>query len=415
MEKKNSKKAKAELEEQHQNDALLECHDLTEAETAELKKLLEEGFSAWTRRDLFYFVKAVEKYGKNVTEDYVTELDNKFLLADIKAYAAAFWKHGGEYLKDWEVLMKRFERSDSNKTKRDQIMRLVRWKTMCYKEPWTQVEFCYYTGGKGKTYTAEEDRFLLCATANYGYGEWENIKREINTSWQFRFDWFFKTRTVSELSRRLEILLRTIEKEQEQGGLVDKNEEKKRPRIRVRDREQERKRKREARERVREQAKANRPPGEEEKPKGRKRGPKPRGRPPAVPVIPSESPPPRKRRRKKNQTEPSENANGNDVDENENDNDNENENDNGAATPFEDEEIGEDENNDDGPFEEEGEEGEDDEEEGEEEEGEEEDDDEEMGSEPQPQLKLPVFSVKATFGATNNNANANANSNDEAL
>ena len=49
-----------------------------------------------------------------------------------------------------------------------------------------------------------------------GYGAWDELKAEIRNHWRFRFDWFFKSRTPQELSRRCETLIRLIEKENEE-------------------------------------------------------------------------------------------------------------------------------------------------------------------------------------------------------
>lgn len=46
-----------------------------------------------------------------------------------------------------------------------------------------------------KSYTEEEDRFLICMMAKLGYGNWDALRLEIRKAWQFRFDWFIKTRT----------------------------------------------------------------------------------------------------------------------------------------------------------------------------------------------------------------------------
>lgn len=59
-----------------------------------------------------------------------------------------------------------------------------------------------YGANKGKAYTEEEDRFILCMTHKLGYGAWDDLKSEIRKSWKFRFDWFFKSRTPQELGRR---------------------------------------------------------------------------------------------------------------------------------------------------------------------------------------------------------------------
>jgi SWI/SNF-related matrix-associated actin-dependent regulator of chromatin subfamily A member 5 len=76
---------------------------------------------------------------------------------------------------------------------------------------WWQLELTY-TGGKGRIYTQEEDQFILCMTHQIGYGNWDRLKQEIRRSWQFRFDWFLKSRTPQELSRRCDTLIKMLEK-----------------------------------------------------------------------------------------------------------------------------------------------------------------------------------------------------------
>ena len=52
-----------------------------------------------------------------------------------------------------------------------------------------------YGANKGKAYTEEEDRFILCQIHTLGYGQWDELKAAIREHWRFRFDWFFKSRT----------------------------------------------------------------------------------------------------------------------------------------------------------------------------------------------------------------------------
>jgi len=73
-----------------------------------------------------------------------------------------------------------------------------------------------YGNTKGKAYTAEEDAFLLCMTHQLGFGNWDELKAEIRKAWQFRFDWYLKSRTPQELNRRVDILMRIIQKENEE-------------------------------------------------------------------------------------------------------------------------------------------------------------------------------------------------------
>jgi len=99
------------------------------------------------------------------------------------------------------------------------------------KNPWVQLRINYGGGAaRGKHFTEENDRFLVCMTNQLGYGRWDELRSEIRQSWVFRFDWFFKTRTSSELSRRVDFLVRTIEKEiQEEEAEEAKNKKGKGP------------------------------------------------------------------------------------------------------------------------------------------------------------------------------------------
>ena len=80
-----------------------------------------------------------------------------------------------------------------------------------YRNPWLELKI-QYGPNKGKAYTEEEDRFLLCSMHKLGYGAWDEMKAEIRKSWRFRFDWFFKSRTPQARSRRrLARLLRCLD------------------------------------------------------------------------------------------------------------------------------------------------------------------------------------------------------------
>lgn len=75
-----------------------------------------------------------------------------------------------------------------------------------------------YPTTKGKVYSEEEDRYLLCRLNHYGMGVddvYERIKKDITEFPVFRFDWFFKSRSPLELQRRCNTLLGMIEKEAE--------------------------------------------------------------------------------------------------------------------------------------------------------------------------------------------------------
>jgi hypothetical protein len=54
---------------------------------------------------------------------------------------------------------------------------------------------------KGKAFSEEADRYLICMTHRLGWGQWEELKYHIHSEPLFRIDWFLKSRTPLELKR----------------------------------------------------------------------------------------------------------------------------------------------------------------------------------------------------------------------
>ncbi len=63
---------------------------------------------------------------------------------------------------------------------------------------------------------------LLCLTHEYGYGNWTEIKHAIRRDPRVRFDHLLMSRNENELLRRVDILVKTIEKEIETEQKVDR-------------------------------------------------------------------------------------------------------------------------------------------------------------------------------------------------
>ena len=66
---------------------------------------------------------------------------------------------------------------------------------------------------KSKYFTREADAVLLCLTDEQGYGAWSKIKHEVRRDTRVRFDHLFASRSEQELKRRVDILVKSIEKE----------------------------------------------------------------------------------------------------------------------------------------------------------------------------------------------------------
>lgn len=71
---------------------------------------------------------------------------------------------------------------------------------------------------KSKYFSREADIVLLCLSHELGYGNWNAIKHAIRRDTRVRFDHFFMSRTEMELSKRVDILVKSIEKELEQAS-----------------------------------------------------------------------------------------------------------------------------------------------------------------------------------------------------
>lgn len=67
---------------------------------------------------------------------------------------------------------------------------------------------------KSKYFSRESDIVLLCLTHEHGYGNWTKIKQAIRRDTRCRFDHLFMSRSEHDLQRRLDILVKALEKEQ---------------------------------------------------------------------------------------------------------------------------------------------------------------------------------------------------------
>merc|ERR1719223_887302 len=83
----------------------------------------------------------------------------------------------------------------------------------------------YIPGTKNRAYTEEEDAFLLCMMHRHGFGSVERIRLEIRRAWQFRFDWYFKSRSSQEIQKRCEAIVKIVEKEVEEYRIQEEKEE----------------------------------------------------------------------------------------------------------------------------------------------------------------------------------------------
>ncbi|KAG5038971.1 hypothetical protein JHK86_019811 [Glycine max] len=186
---------------------------LTAEELEEKEQLLEEGFSSWSRKDFNAFIRACEKYGRNDIKGIASEMEGK-TQEEVERYAKVF-KERYKELNDYDRIIKNIERGEARISRKDEIMKAIGKKLDRYKNPWLELKI-QYGQNKGKLYNEECDRFMICMIHKLGYGNWDELKAAFRMSPLFRFDWFVKSRTTQEITRRCDTLIRLVEKENQE-------------------------------------------------------------------------------------------------------------------------------------------------------------------------------------------------------
>ncbi|XP_019437530.1 PREDICTED: ISWI chromatin-remodeling complex ATPase CHR11-like isoform X2 [Lupinus angustifolius] len=186
---------------------------LTAEELEEKEQLLQQGFSSWNRKDFNTFIRACEKYGRNDIKGLASEMEGK-TEEEVERYAKVF-KERYKELNDYDRIIKNIERWEARISRKDEIMKAIGKKLDRYKNPWQELKI-QYGQNKGKLYNEECDRFMICMVHKLGYGNWDVLKAAFWMSPLFRFDWFVKSRTTQELTRRCDTLIRLVEKENQE-------------------------------------------------------------------------------------------------------------------------------------------------------------------------------------------------------
>ncbi|KAM7488199.1 hypothetical protein LguiB_025683 [Lonicera macranthoides] len=154
---------------------------LTAEEQEEKERLLEEGFSTWTRKDFSTFIRACEKCGRNNVKGIAAEMEGK-TEEEVERYAEVFKRRYKE-LNDYDRIIKNIERGEARISRKDEIMKAIGKKLDRYKNPWLELKI-QYGQNKGKLYNEECDRFM--------------------------------SRTTQELARRCDTLIRLVERENQE-------------------------------------------------------------------------------------------------------------------------------------------------------------------------------------------------------
>ncbi|KAG0340855.1 hypothetical protein BG004_006257 [Podila humilis] len=212
-------------EQQQQEQALIDTAEpLTEEEVTEKEQLMEQGFESWGKRDFTSFYKAIERFGRKNLIEIANEIEGK-TLEEVKAYSKVFWKRYKE-IADHERIIAAIEKGESKLQRQSDIQEQLSAVVHRHRAPLQQLKITY-NQTKTKNYTEEEDRFLIVMLERLGFGSedvFDRIRDEIRKSPMFRFDWFLKSRTPLELSRRCQYLIKCLIADDEPSKPTKKEE-----------------------------------------------------------------------------------------------------------------------------------------------------------------------------------------------
>lgn len=194
---------------------------LTEAEEARKQKLLAGGFSDWTKREFNAFCRACERHGRSafsaIAGDMEAATGMRRTVSEIKSYSQVFWSRTDE-LADGEKIVAAIERGEAKLARTVAVQKLLDRKLKNSNASFTVP---YALGGpKAKhQFTPAEDEFLLRNVQELGYGTdpsvlYPEIHRRIIKSPVFKFDFYLKTRTDSDLAKRVGKLISMLEREE---------------------------------------------------------------------------------------------------------------------------------------------------------------------------------------------------------
>jgi SWI/SNF-related matrix-associated actin-dependent regulator of chromatin subfamily A member 5 len=228
-------------------EANLLQYELTAEEKIEKEDIYAEGFPDWSRKDFKSFCTSLERHGRydfnSICQDVVTETGKE--PAEISRYFVAFWANYQRIL-EWSKILEKVERGEKKIQRLRQIREVIHEKVERHLEDtfghlfgpdskvygsdvpipsvaellhysWPKLKINYGTSNRGKGYQEEEDSFLVCMMYRHGYGAAERIRMEIRRAWQFRMDWYFKSRSAADIQKRCDLLVKIVEREMEEA------------------------------------------------------------------------------------------------------------------------------------------------------------------------------------------------------
>jgi SWI/SNF-related matrix-associated actin-dependent regulator of chromatin subfamily A member 5 len=199
------------------------CAPLTDKENREKEELISTGFSEWSKNDFNGFIKGCEKFGRKAYKEIAELIEDK-TEKDVREYASAFWKRGPEDLgTEWDRIIKNIEKGEETRRELQESQRLL--ASCCqHANHFDDIKILpeSYSKYRSKVFLEEHDRFILYYAGKNGGIDSVQIVQEIRKEDSFKMDYFIRSRTEVDISKRLQLLLKYLRAEEEEIIATDK-------------------------------------------------------------------------------------------------------------------------------------------------------------------------------------------------
>lgn len=203
------------------------AEEFTDEDEALKQKYIKESFTNWTKREFIAFVNGCAKYGRNNFKLIAEFMENKSL-EEIIAYSNVFQERYTE-IAGYEKYISTIENGERKTEKLRVQESLLKMKIEQCISPLHELTIQYPPNNARRTYSSLEDKFILIMVNKYGLFSknlYDKIKQEVMTNSLFEFDWFIRTRTVHEFSKRVTTLLTMISREYDNSDVPSKRKKK---------------------------------------------------------------------------------------------------------------------------------------------------------------------------------------------
>jgi len=182
--------------------------------------LLAAGFSNWSKKDFFLFIRQCETYGRKDYDSIKLAFPTK-TAEDVREYSEAFWKRW-QSIENGQKYVERIEKGEQEIEKYRLITEAIEAK---YKQTFRdhliahpEDEASFRTLSIDSIslprilvdpkkalanplfeFSDDEDRVYLHGLFRYGYGAWDLIRNEVRNSRRFRFNWIALSRTSDQI------------------------------------------------------------------------------------------------------------------------------------------------------------------------------------------------------------------------